>query len=304
MRQVNLVKTPYQIVMNMEMVLAKLLTFPGHLRTVQGGVTYVINVGWKTTIKFRMHLYNENWLVFYFLTLFCAFLSTMASLVCSLSIEIWKLQSFVIRWSIKLEKKTRHNGRIIYPCNVCVSEEPHCCNFFERWKLLLSMSFFHLLTARCIYSDWFTISDCSATCGSGYKREVRSFTKVNSELAVAKHCNEDLKRLTSCKLDPCKFKFLGVLNQLSPFVSVFVCFTKLQNSFHIGPVWWISKTEFLLTAVCCILSFETIAMYRIVYCNNWIRKDTAKVMLFFFFIQLKHVHYVLQLNISHCRCYQ
>lgn len=59
-RQVNLVKTPYQIVMNMETVLAKLLTFPGHLRTVQGGVTYVINVGRKTTIKFRMHLYNEN----------------------------------------------------------------------------------------------------------------------------------------------------------------------------------------------------------------------------------------------------
>ena len=66
MRQVNLVKTPYKIVMNMEMVLAKLLTFPGHLRTVKGGVTYVINVGQKTTIKFRMHLYNENWLVFYF----------------------------------------------------------------------------------------------------------------------------------------------------------------------------------------------------------------------------------------------
>lgn len=69
---------------------------------------------------------------------------------------------------------------------------------------------FSLLTDSCTYSDWFTISDCSATCGIGYKREVRSFTKVKSELAVAKHCNEDLERLTSCKLDPCKFKFLGV----------------------------------------------------------------------------------------------
>ena len=142
---------------------------------------------------------------------------------------------------------------------------------------------FHFLTVRCIYSDWFTISDCSATCGSGYKTEVRSFTEVKSEFAGSKHCNEDLKRLTSCKLDPCKFKFLGVWNQLSPLVSFFfLFFTKLQNSFYIGPVWGISKTEFLLTAICCILSFETISMYmyRIVYCNNWISKRYVVFSLF------------------------
>lgn len=96
-------------------------------------------------------------------------------------------------------------------------------------KTIVINVLFHLLTVRCIYSDWFTISDCSATCGSGYKTEVRSFTEVKSELAGSKHCNEDLKRLTSCKLDPCKFKFLGVWNQLSPLVSVFVCFYEITK---------------------------------------------------------------------------
>ena len=152
-------------------------------------------------------------------------------------------------------------------------------------KTIVINVLFHLLTVRCIYSDWFTISDCSATCGSGYKTEVRSFTLVKSELAGSKHCNEDLKRLTSCKLDPCKFKFLGVWNQLTPLVSVLLVFMKLQNSFYIGPVWGISKTEFLHynRLLLGILSFETISMYmyRIVYCNNWIRKDAANVMLFF-----------------------
>ena len=96
-------------------------------------------------------------------------------------------------------------------------------------KTIVINVLFHLLTVRCIYSDWFTISDCSATCGSGYKTEVRSFTEVKSELAGSKHCNEDLKRLTSCKLDPCKFKFLGVWNQLSPLVSVFDCFYEITK---------------------------------------------------------------------------
>ena len=87
-RQVSLVKTPYQIVMNMERMLAKLLTFPGHLRTVQGYVTYVINVGKKKTIKFSVHLFIENYLLCYFLYIFYAFKNIMAYLICPLSIEI------------------------------------------------------------------------------------------------------------------------------------------------------------------------------------------------------------------------
>ena len=96
-------------------------------------------------------------------------------------------------------------------------------------KTIVINVLFHFLTVRCIYSDWFTISDCSATCGSGYKTEVRSFTEVKSEFAGSKHCNEDLKRLTSCKLDPCKFKFLGVRNQLSPLVSFLFVFYEITK---------------------------------------------------------------------------
>ena len=49
-------------------------------------------------------------------------------------------------------------------------------------KTIVINVLFHLLTARCTYSDWFTISDCSVTCESGFKTEVRSFTEVKNEL--------------------------------------------------------------------------------------------------------------------------
>ena len=155
-------------------------------------------------------------------------------------------------------------------------------------KTIVINVLFHLLTDSCTYSDWFTISDCSATCGIGYKREVRSFTKVKSELAVAKHCNEDLERLTSCKLDPCKFKFLGVWKQISPLVSVFVwLFFKIAKFIlYRSSVKNIEDRVFPYNP-CCILSFVTISMYLIVYCKGWIRKHAPNTLLLFFLYSTK-----------------
>ncbi|XP_061190034.1 spondin-1-like [Saccostrea echinata] len=57
--------------------------------------------------------------------------------------------------------------------------------------------------AQCSYSDWMTVSDCSVTCGSGYKTEVRSFLKVKEKTPGSKDCKEELERYTKCELDPC-----------------------------------------------------------------------------------------------------
>lgn len=57
--------------------------------------------------------------------------------------------------------------------------------------------------AQCVYSDWMTVSDCSVTCGSGYKTEVRSFLKVKDKTPGSKDCKEDLERYTKCELDSC-----------------------------------------------------------------------------------------------------
>nr|XP_022309755.1 spondin-1-like [Crassostrea virginica] len=57
--------------------------------------------------------------------------------------------------------------------------------------------------AQCVYSDWMTVSDCSVTCGSGYKTEVRSFLKVKDKTPGSKDCKEDLERYTKCELSPC-----------------------------------------------------------------------------------------------------
>ena len=58
--------------------------------------------------------------------------------------------------------------------------------------------------AQCVYSDWMTVSDCSVTCGSGYKTEVRSFLKVKDKTPGSKDCKEDLERYKKCELSPCK----------------------------------------------------------------------------------------------------
>ena len=75
--------------MNMERVLAKLLTFPGHLRTVQGGVTYVINVGKKKIQKNSLCIHiSKNVYFVMFLHSFFVFENNMAYLICPLSIEV------------------------------------------------------------------------------------------------------------------------------------------------------------------------------------------------------------------------
>ena len=55
----------------MERMLAKLLTFPGHLRTVQGGVTYVINVGKKKLLLNSVCIYLSK--IIYCVTFFFTF---------------------------------------------------------------------------------------------------------------------------------------------------------------------------------------------------------------------------------------
>nr|XP_034322838.1 uncharacterized protein LOC117688721 [Crassostrea gigas] len=56
--------------------------------------------------------------------------------------------------------------------------------------------------AQCVYSDWMTVSECSVTCGRGYKTEVRSFAKVKDKTPGSKVCKENLERYTACDLQP------------------------------------------------------------------------------------------------------
>jgi hypothetical protein len=54
----------------------------------------------------------------------------------------------------------------------------------------------------CLYSDWGLFTDCSASCGSGYKIATRSITRVAKE--GGEKCDmSSLKATESCKTDEC-----------------------------------------------------------------------------------------------------